>query len=798
MTTPVRGDARTPGATGGSVASSRAGGGASPRPEAGGRWAALPAAGRVLVLVASAVVAVVVGVAFSGAVAPRVLADPGAAVRWGLPVAETLTELAGAVALGALVLAIGVLPRRQPAVAADARVAPGRADGRAYPRSLLAAAWAGGVWTVASLAHLVLTYANVAGRPVDSAQFGQELGVFVTQIDLGRTLLLVTTAAAVVTALSLVVATPTGAAWTAVVVLVALYQQAQTGHAAGASGHDLATSSMVVHLVGAAVWIGALAALAVVVRWVGTDLSASVARYSVIAGWCFVAVAVSGLVNGLLRTDGWSDLTTTYGVLLLAKVALFGVLGLLGLAHRRAVIPRLAGGAAVAPRSPSSGTPSDAVGSTGSSPAETGSGGARLTTSTGSSTGSASTTSSVAGSASTRVVPGVADAARRAGGALFWRLVLVELAVMGAVSGVAVALGSTAPPVPEEPPADPSPAYRLTGHPLPPEPTGLRWLTEWRWDLLLASAAVAGLVVYWRWVLRLRRRGDTWSWARTASWTVGMLLFGWTTSGGPALYGHVLFSAHMVQHMVLAMVVPIFLALSAPVTLALRALPVRSTRLRDDVSRGPREWILVLVHSRVGSFLAHPVVAAVNFVGSMIAFYYTGLFEWSLRSPVGHLAMVVHFTLAGYLFVNALVGIDPGPRRLPYPQRLLLLFATMAFHAFFGVALVSGETLLVADWFGLMGRPWGPSALADQQIGGAITWGIGEIPTLALAIGVGFAWARDDERTARRRDRKVDREGDLELDEYNAMLAGLAERDAHQPEVRARRADQHDAEPPRG
>ena len=123
-----------------------------------------------------------------------------------------------------------------------------------------------------------------------------------------------------------------------------------------------------------------------------------------------------------------------------------------------------------------------------------------------------------------------------------------------------------------------------------------------------------------------------------------MVLFFWATNGAPALYGHVLFSAHMVQHMVLAMVVPLFLALSAPVTLALRALPVRSTQLRDDDSRGPREWILAIVDSHVGHFLAHPVVAAVNFIGSMLLFYYSGLFEWSLRSRVGHLAMVVHFT----------------------------------------------------------------------------------------------------------------------------------------------------------
>ena len=103
----------------------------------------------------------------------------------------------------------------------------------------------------------------------------------------------------------------------------------------------------------------------------------------------------------------------------------------------------------------------------------------------------------------------------------------------------------------------------------------------------------------------------------------------------------------------------------------------------------------------------------------------------------------------------------------------------MVFHAFFGVTLVTGDVLFVADWFGLMGRPWGASAIADQQAGGAITWGIGEMPTLVLAVGGRRSpWSRDDDRTARRRDRQVDRDGDVEMDEYNAMLAGLADRDA--------------------
>ncbi|QGQ20642.1 copper resistance protein CopD [Cellulomonas sp. JZ18] len=679
-------------------------------------------AGAPAVLAVTGALAALVGVAFSGTAAAVALGDPGVVVRWGLPVVETLTELAGALALGALVLAVCVLPRRASAAAETpaatvpatppAGTARARADGTAYPRSLVLAGVASGTWTVLSVVHLVLAYASVAGSSPTAPGFGDELALFVTQIDLGRALLTLTTLAAVATVLALVVATPTGAAWAAVLVVAALWQLGQTGHAAGAASHELATSSLFLHLVGAAVWIGALAALALLVGRLGSDAGPAVARYSTIAAWCFVAVAVSGLVNSVVRLGGWEGLGTRYGVLLVVKVVLFGVLGLLGLAHRRRTIPRLVGDRVAGP---------------------------------------------------------------------FWRLVLVELAVMGAVSGVAVALAGSPPPVPDEPVADASPAYLLTGHALPPEPTAVQWVAQWRWDLLMASAAVAGIVVYVRWVVRLRRRGDAWPWLRTASWVVGMLTFLWTTSGGPAMYGHVLFSAHMVQHMVLAMVVPIFVALSAPVTLALRALPARSTRLRDDVSRGPREWVLTLVHSRVGTFLAHPIVAAVNFAGSMVVFYYSPVFEWSMRSPVGHLVMVVHFSVAGYLFVNALVGVDPGPTRPPYPMRLLLLFATMAFHAFFGVALVGGQSLLAADWFGLMGRPWGPSAIRDQQLGGSVAWGIGEIPTVLVAIVVALQWTRDDERTARRRDRRADRDGDSELDEYNAMLAGLADRDSARP-----------------
>ena len=104
-------------------------------------------------------------------------------------------------------------------------------------------------------------------------------------------------------------------------------------------------------------------------------------------------------------------------------------------------------------------------------------------------------------------------------------------------------------------------------------------------------------------------------------------------------------------------------------------------------------------------------------------------------------------------------------------------FRSRTYAAFFGVTLMSGEILMVPEWFGLMGRPWGESAIADQQTGGGIAWGVGEIPTVLLAVFVALSWSRDDDRVAKRRDRKVDRDGDVEMDEYNAMLERLADRD---------------------
>ena len=354
---------------------------------------------------------------------------------------------------------------------------------------------------------------------------------------------------------------------------------------------------------------------------------------------------------------------------------------------------------------------------------------------------------------------------------MFWNLIVVEVLIFGAAMGLGTALARTPVPINDYPAGELTPAEILTGSKLPPEPTALTWITTFKPDLiwLLVTAALAGF--YLLGVRRLKQRGDSWSVGRTVSWLSGVALLFYVTNGYFNAYEQYLFSAHMLAHMLLTMGVPVLLVPGAPVTLLARAVAKR-----QDDSRGVREWVLWAVHTKYAQFLSHPIVAALLFASSLVVFYFTPIFNWATREHVGHEWMIVHFVITGYLFVQALIGVDPGPKRFGYPQRLILLIATLAFHAFFGLALMTGDTLLLADWFGAMGRTWGATPLQDQQAGGAIAWGIGELPTAALTIIVAIQWARSDERDAKRLDRASDRSGNEDLSEYNRMLERLAQR----------------------
>ena len=348
------------------------------------------------------------------------------------------------------------------------------------------------------------------------------------------------------------------------------------------------------------------------------------------------------------------------------------------------------------------------------------------------------------------------------------RLGVGEVVLMLATIGLAVALGRSAPPPTAAGP--PSRTEVLIGYDLVDPPTALRLLLDWRFNLIFGTAALVLAAVYLAGVRRLRRRGDAWGPGRTIAWLCGCAALLLATSSGIGRYGPAMFSVHMAEHMILSMLVPILLVMGGPVTLALRALPPAGRAGPP----GPREWLLAGVHSPWARFFTHPLVALPVFVGSYYGLYFSGLFAAALPVHAAHVAMNLHFLVTGLLFFWPLIGIDPAPRRVPPAARLGVVFASVPFHAFFGVALMSAGTVIGGGFYRALALPWVTDPLRDQQFGGGLAWAPGELPLLLVVIVLLVQWSRQDERSARRDDRRADADGDAELVAYNAMLRRLA------------------------
>jgi cytochrome c oxidase assembly factor CtaG len=283
---------------------------------------------------------------------------------------------------------------------------------------------------------------------------------------------------------------------------------------------------------------------------------------------------------------------------------------------------------------------------------------------------------------------------------------------------------------------------------LVPALTPGRLLTAWTFEPLPAAVvALAGVAYCWG-VWQLRQRGDRWSAWRTVSFVVpglGSLLV--ATCSSLATYDDVLLSMHMAQHMVLSMVAPVFLALGAPVTLALRTLPQR-----------PRRWLLKSLHSRLAAVLSLPPVSLALFIVSPWTLYFSGWYEATLRSAPLHNLLHAHFVLIGCLFFWPLLGIDPVPGRVGYPFRLLTVFATLPFHAFLGVTIMGMDTVIAADWYRALHRSWPPSPLTDQHLAGAMLWASGDAVGLIFLAVLFVQWVRSSQAEAAREDRRLDRE----------------------------------------
>jgi putative copper resistance protein D len=281
---------------------------------------------------------------------------------------------------------------------------------------------------------------------------------------------------------------------------------------------------------------------------------------------------------------------------------------------------------------------------------------------------------------------------------------------------------------------------------LPPF-TGASPFTSWEPFQLITLGLVIAVGLYLCGVSRLVRRGDRWPIHRTLVFVVGGIgSIAFVTLGGIGAYDDVLLSDHMIQHMVLAMLAPICLALGAPVTLALRTLPSK-----------PRHWLVAALHSKIAKVLSFPLVSFGLYVATPFALYFSGLYRFSLEHEWFHDLTHVHFILIGCLFFWPLIGLDPLPGRWPYPARALLMILSTPFHAVLGLTIMQSSFLIAGNYYPDLHLAWA-DPVSDQRVAGGILWAGGEIVTVVMLAALVAQWMRSADKEAIRIDRRLDRE----------------------------------------
>jgi putative copper resistance protein D len=550
-------------------------------------------------------------------------------------------------------------------------------------------------WLVSSILLLIVTLQEIIGGGFDLTT----LRSFVTQVSLGRTLAIQTLAAFLLLLLLHRVRRSGGALTLLIIAMIGVVAPFFESHSGDAGMHGLAIGSIIFHIAGIGLWLGGLVSLLLIDK---TMRDLVLPRFSTIALWLSIIVVITGVANSWTRmnfVDAWSS---TYGLLLIAKLVLVASLIIFAAWMRRSFASR----------------------------------------------------------------------------GLSRRVIGWEIAFLSSISLLGSWLSRTEPPIRgDEISPDDLRALAITGIRFPDEPSLWRLIIGYEADGIILGGLLLFVALYIAGVVRLSRNGVKWPVGRTIAFALGISVIDFATSGGLGLYSFFSFSHHMMAHMLLGMVAPIGIVLGAPITLALRALPAG----RDGEERGLRGLLTVIMSSRVIAIFSNPIVALAIFDGSLFALYFTPLFETLMGSHLGHIAMSLHFLLAGILFFHVIIGIDPRPKEYPFIFRIVILFAAMSIHAFFSIALLSSTSIIGEEYYRTLATPWVTDLLDDQRIGASYGWAMGEVPILLSLVATFIQWMRSDEREAARIERRsklaAARGEKDELEKYNDYLSQLAKRD---------------------
>ncbi len=323
---------------------------------------------------------------------------------------------------------------------------------------------------------------------------------------------------------------------------------------------------------------------------------------------------------------------------------------------------------------------------------------------------------------------------------------------LGAFLGAAGALGAA--------------SSALAHGPVPPEPpTPVNLVFAWSFDpWIWIPLVAAGLA--WRWaVRRVNAAHPAKPVPRYRTWAFGggLVAVAVALQSGIERYDTSLFAIHMVQHLLLTMVAAPLFALAGPVTLLLRVASAEDRR----------RWILPVLHSRVVRVVTHPVVAWLVFAGVAWGTHFSPLYNAALEDRLIHDLEHALLFGSGLLFWWPAAGVDPTPWRLSYPARLLYVGLQMPQNTFLSLAIYSASEPLYPHYATLV-RPWGPTPLADQQLGGGIMWVAGDLMFLVVALVLLWAWMESESQATARSDARAE----VERAAIRARELALAERRA--------------------
>jgi putative copper resistance protein D len=322
------------------------------------------------------------------------------------------------------------------------------------------------------------------------------------------------------------------------------------------------------------------------------------------------------------------------------------------------------------------------------------------------------------------------------------------------------------------------PAALAHGGEVPPAPDLSALLFGWSFHPQVALPLIGTAVAY-LWAVRrvnAAHPGNPVPVDRPAFFLVGLACLAVALLSGIERYDTELFSIHMVQHMLLVFGAGLAIALAAPITLVLR---VATPRARS-------RWVLPLLRSRVVRVIGHPLVAWLLFTAVIWGSHVSPLFDAALEDALIHDLEHGLYLGSALLFWWPVVGRDPGPWRLPYAARVGYLFLQMPLNSLLGVAILFSDQVLYPHYL-TTGRTWPPTPLEDQQLAGAIMWGVGDAGFIVAILFVLAAWMRGEEAATRRREAVEDARaaGTRQMAAGDAPPTGAAEAPASPREAPA-------------